>query len=62
MTATSSKCKHQWREMSWQEAYPASSGRVCDKCGVYRLGWFGRGRPDDTPILVHALSRKDEAG
>jgi len=33
-------CEHEWRPMSSNEAYPASSGKVCTKCDQYRLGWF----------------------
>jgi hypothetical protein len=33
-------CQHDWRRMTDNEAYPASSGRVCKKCDRYQLGWF----------------------
>lgn len=33
-------CTHEWRPMTWQEAYPASSGKVCVKCDTYKLGWL----------------------
>lgn len=33
------KEKHDIVDMSWQEAYPASSGIKCTKCGKCRLNW-----------------------
>ena len=33
-------CKHVWRNMSSNEAYPASSGKVCTVCDQYKLVWF----------------------
>jgi hypothetical protein len=31
---------HDWRQMTWQEAYPASNGKVCAHCDLVRLNWF----------------------
>ncbi len=45
---------HDWREMTWQEAYPATSGRICRSCGTTRLGWLGL-PPEATPGLARAL-------
>lgn len=30
---------HTWKEMRWQDAYPAYSGQTCTKCKKYRLQW-----------------------
>ncbi len=51
-------CEHQWRAMTWQEAYPASSGRVCVKCDRYRLGWLG----EDVNAPAVANTRRTESG
>lgn len=31
---------HEFKPMTWQQAYPASAGAKCD-CGEVRLGWLG---------------------
>jgi hypothetical protein len=44
MTKGTDSCEgigHDWRIMDWQEAYPASSGRVCRRCDRCELGWLG---------------------
>lgn len=33
--------QHEWVPMPWQEAYPASDGRKCVKCGQTDLAWLG---------------------
>jgi hypothetical protein len=35
-----SPCRHNWRELSWKEAYPAPGGKLCTKCGTTRINWF----------------------
>jgi hypothetical protein len=32
-------CQHVWKEMRWQDAYPAHSGQQCTKCAKYELRW-----------------------
>ena len=45
---------HDWREMDRKEAYPATSGRACRRCGVVELGWLGH-PIDQTQELVRAF-------
>lgn len=32
--------RHAWTRMHWREAYPASSGDKCTRCGLTKLRWF----------------------
>jgi hypothetical protein len=45
---------HQWRDLASEEAYPATSGRVCQRCGIVDLGWCGYA-PEEMPGLMMAL-------
>lgn len=38
-------CVHEWQRMSWQEAYPASDGYNCVRCGEIKLAWLGANVP-----------------
>lgn len=57
-----SKCAHDWRPMTWEEAYPASSGKLCTKCKATRLGWLcdinEPGGEETAAKIVSALSGK----
>jgi hypothetical protein len=53
---------HDWRPMLENEAYPASSGRVCKVCDLYELGWFcdinEAGGEELNKKIVESLNRK----
>lgn len=52
--------------MTWQEAYPASSGSVCTVCDTTRLGWLGadvntaEGREQNKAIVEALTKGKDD--
>lgn len=35
---------HVWKDMDWEDAYPAAAGRVCTVCDTVDLSWPGIGR------------------
>jgi hypothetical protein len=41
--------------MTWEEAYPASSGKVCIKCKNYELGWFCDINEPDGEVLADKI-------
>jgi hypothetical protein len=55
-------CVRKWQAMTFEEAYPASSGKVCVKCDTYKLGWFceinSPGGEKLADEIVSALTRK----
>jgi hypothetical protein len=49
---TPGRSEHHIDRMTWQEAYPASSGIKCTLCGKCRLGWMGAEPAELTPGCV----------